>query len=181
MKNLISIIVITIITVLFTGCGASNGNITTNNLTNEIIMNSFKIEDNGNNQYTASGYIKGLDNSKRIAPTKMIQIKKLSELGAKNGYKYFAIIDKVFNNVTGTPIVDIETLFNATYEHRHAIQLTYIGEDIETKVLFFKENPNLFPVWNIEKTNKTSLKSFNFWADENDRKNIDKYLDFYQY
>jgi hypothetical protein len=183
MRNLLTILIISLIAVLFVGCGVDRMNVTKENITDAIVVKSI---DEDENTYYSSGFIPGLTVLTQQAPSRLVHIKKLAEFGKKKGFKYFALINDNFNNVAGFPVTTLEAAKNVCasgISKGHALFCLprNATHSVITKVVFLKENPNAFPVWNIEQTLQTSLKEMTLAHDEIDKKNVNKYLDFYQY
>ena len=170
MKNYLKILVFGLVTILFIGCGANL------NPTKNDIQNAIKIKKTSDkNTYQVTGSIPGIDYNNVGVPTKLVHIKKLAEFGKEKGFKYFALIDDNFNNVLGLPVTDIEA-------GRIICSMRCTNNVTITKAIFFHENPNAFPVWNIEKIVNSNIDITDIYTKNDlEKTNLKMFLDFYKY
>lgn len=120
--------------------------------------------------YTAKGFHK---NTSDI----ISEIKEAGYYGKAKGFKYFAIKSDNFNNILGMPITTINDILKyCSYPTASAAQDNSGdcgGLSYRTDVLFFKENPNEFPVWNVDDVINEKIDLTTIHSNEDKQKLID--------
>lgn len=107
------------------------------------------------------------------------ELKEASYYGKAKGYKFFAIKSDKFSNILGMPITSINSLIRYCSYPTSELSTIHSGDcdglSYRTDVLFFNENPNAFPVWDIEDTIKEEI-DLSFVEEDNRKKALTDYL-----
>ncbi|KAB7889569.1 hypothetical protein [Poseidonibacter ostreae] len=147
-------ILLSIATAIFTGCGYT-----------PLPMQHFQkgdviIEKNSDGTTRFFGISKNMEFASKYGITYNQTAKLISELkesayyGKAKGYKYFAVKSDKFNNILGMPITSINSIMKYCSYPTSEVAKSHSGDckglSYRTDVHFFKENPNAFPVWNVD-------------------------------
>lgn len=134
--------------IVLTGCGATSQ---PSVKFPEKSVRVFQWED-GTTQFNSINPIK--DNRLKDAASYITQLKEAAYYGKSKGFSYFTIVNDDFNNMMGLPVNTTNDFLS--YCSGYSSLKRWHGHGCELhgmlKVMFLKENPMTFPVWNIDST-----------------------------
>lgn len=174
MKNFIKLIVsIIFISGIFTGCGQP--------MLPEQKYADVKVfkKDDGSVLFISFGAksVKQDDGLQII-----LELKEAAEYGKYHGFKFFAVNGgERFNNLYGDPINSINSFIKFCSDFRMSEkQGGYCGEkSFKTKIYFFKENPGIFTVWDIDLILKEKIDISTYKFNEKEKEELTSYLNKY--
>ena len=124
--------------------------------------NAIRVEKNSDQQYyfdSIDGFIKDDKNLGLVDISIKAELLMAAQEGKKNGFKYFAVINKNINNLQGFPITKINDLHEYCYAYKLYKDADYFKRRCPNirgiKIVYFKKAIPGLPLWNIERVLKS--------------------------